>query len=186
MPYMRGRLLPCLTPNKRGGISFVLMRGRDVIGVAAQYELIEYLKMPGMPSDLELFTKLEEAGRRLEKSINLEEIKRGDAIYGLYGVIDPNYAKHGFSLDFWWHGFATAGEHSFKDYYSRVSSPVSLKMIMKLGAEILAETDVILNNGTSEKLWMIKLPFKNVPSLRLLRSLSKKKSRQELPESARL
>ena len=77
--------------------------------------------MPDMPCDIELFVKLAEAGKRLEKSIDLTEINRGHSGYGLYGVIDPNYCKLGLSLESWWTGFAAAKD-MWKYYYSRVSS----------------------------------------------------------------
>ena len=139
VPIMRGKLIPTMAPNVAGDCTYVLMKGKDVIGVALQYDILQYTRMPVMPSNIELFVKLEEAGKRLERSLDLTGIKRGDVIYGLYGVIDPNYAKMGYSVDFWWFAFATA-RANWKYYYSRISSPVSLKMLQKLGAEIIAET----------------------------------------------
>lgn len=68
----------------------------------------------------------------------MSALKRGDAIYGLYGVIDPNYAKTGYSLLFWWYCFSLGQKAGWKYYYSRISSPVSLKMLQQLGAEVLS------------------------------------------------
>ena len=184
MPIMRGKILPTLAPNAVGGCSYVLMKGRDVVGVSLQYEMLEFMKMPSMPSNIELFSKLGEAGKRLESSIDLTEVKRGEAIYGLYGVIDPNYAKMGLSLDFWWFCFA-AGKANWKYYYSRISSPISLKMLQKLGAEVVAETDLELDDGQTEKLWMVRLPMGNTAPLSALRALSKR-PKTEPAETARL
>jgi hypothetical protein len=58
----------------------------------------------------------------------------GESIYGLYGVIDPEHANKGYSLRFWWECFSMGIAGGWKSYYSRISSPVSLKMLQKLGA----------------------------------------------------
>lgn len=82
------------------------------------------------------------AGKILENQLDLKGIKRGEAIYGLFGVIDPNEAKGGYSLKFWWHLFNIGKVAGWKYYYSRISSPVSLKMLKQLGAEVLGEVSV--------------------------------------------
>lgn len=102
-----------------------------------QYELLDYLQLPSMPSDLELFKKLGHAGKILEKKLDISGLKRGDAIYGLFGVIDPDEASKGHSLKFWWNNFALGKSAGWKYYYSRISSAVSLKMLKQLGAEEL-------------------------------------------------
>lgn len=57
----------------------------------------------------------------------------------------------------------------WKYYYSRISSPVSLKMLVKLGAEVLAEVDC-----ENEKLWMIRIDLtKPWPSFSMLKELTK-------------
>ena len=117
------------------------MRGQTVIGVSVEYELLDYLKMPSMPTNLDLFRSIGEAGQRLQAKLDFSEFKRGEAIYGLYGVIDPSEANKGYSLQFWWNLFAMGKIGGWKYYYSRISSPLSLKMLLKLGAEILAEVD---------------------------------------------
>ena len=66
------------------------MKGYKVIGVSIQYELLEYFRNPSMPSKLELFKKLGQAGQKLEEKVDFSDLKKGDAIYGLYGVIDPS------------------------------------------------------------------------------------------------
>ena len=43
---IRGKTVPSISY----GWSEVLMRGSKVIGVAVQYDLLEYLKMPSMPT----------------------------------------------------------------------------------------------------------------------------------------
>lgn len=50
-PVIRGKILPAVAP----GWSFVLMRGQTVIGVSIEYEMLDYIKMPSMPSHLPLF-----------------------------------------------------------------------------------------------------------------------------------
>jgi hypothetical protein len=43
---MRGKIIPALA----SGWSFVLMKGKKVIGVSIEYEVLDYLQMPSMPS----------------------------------------------------------------------------------------------------------------------------------------
>lgn len=49
-------------PSVNYGWSEVLMRGNKIIGVAVQYDLLDYIEMPSMPTDVELFRKLGQAG----------------------------------------------------------------------------------------------------------------------------
>ena len=74
--------------------------------------------------------------------MNITDFKRGDACYGPYAVIDPNEASQGYSLKFWWELFAYGKLGGYKYYYSRITSPVSMNMLLKLNAEIVAETEV--------------------------------------------
>lgn len=53
------------------------MQGQKVIGVSIQYELFDYLKNPSMPSKLELFKKLGEAGLKLQAKVDWNGLKRG-------------------------------------------------------------------------------------------------------------
>ena len=103
-----------------------------------------------MPTKLDLFKSIGAAGEKLQAKVDFSDLKRGDAIYGLYGVIDPSEANKGHSLQFWWNLFAMGKIGGWKYYYSRISSPVSLKMLQKLGAEVIAEADC-----ENEKMWMI-------------------------------
>ena len=129
-----------------------------------------------MPTKLELFKKLGECGKKLEDKLDLTEFKKGEAIYGLYGVIDPNESGKGHSLQFWWNLFAMGKIGGWKHYYSRISSEVSLKMLMKLGAECLAETEM-----GNEKLWMIRIDLtKPFPSYSMLKSFSGQKKTPSL------
>lgn len=123
--------------------------------------------MPSMPSDLELFKTLGDAGARLQAKVDFSNIKRGEAVYGLYGVIDPSEANKGHSLQFWWNLFAMGKIGGWKYYYSRISSPVSLKMLVKLGAEVLAEVDC-----ENEKMWMARIDLtKPWPSYSMLKQM---------------
>ena len=67
-----------------------MMKGTKIIGVSIQYDLLEYLQMPSMPSPLQLFKVLAETGRNLDKKVDYSSFKLGDVTYGLYGVIDPS------------------------------------------------------------------------------------------------
>ena len=115
------------------------------------------------------------AGKVLENKLNLTGIKRGDAIYGLFGVIDPNEANGVYSLKFWWHCFNIGKVAGWKYYYSRISSPVSLKMLKQLGAEVLGEVSV---ENNQEKLWMIRIELANpLPTYKMLMAMSQNKKK---------
>jgi hypothetical protein len=47
-PIIRGKILPALASNW----SFVLMKGHKLLGVSICYDLVDYLEMPSMPSEL--------------------------------------------------------------------------------------------------------------------------------------
>lgn len=144
------------------------MRGQTVIGVSIEYELLDYLKMPSMPTNLELFKSIGEAGERLQAKLDFSNLKRGEAIYGLYGVIDPCEANKGYSLQFWWNLFAIGKVGGWRYYYSRISSAVSLKMLQKLGAEVLAEADC-----DNEKMWMIRIDLhKPFPTYSMIKQMT--------------
>lgn len=103
---------------------------------------------------------------------------KGDLIYGLYAVIDPDYANKGYSLRFWWQCLAVGKVAGWKYYYSRISSPISLKMVLKLGAEVVGETEFV-DGDFKEKFWMIRLDFsKPFPSYSMLKELSRKPARE--------
>lgn len=92
-----------------------------------------------MPNNLPFFKKLSEVGKNLQKDLDVSKNKLGDIVYGLYAVIDPDYASKGYSIRFWWESLLIAKAMGFKYYYSRLSSPISLKILQKMGAEILKD-----------------------------------------------
>lgn len=118
------------------------MKDDKLIGASICCDILDYMQTPSMPSHLELFSKLGKTGKVLESKLDLSGLKKGDAGYGPYAVIDPNEASKGYSLIFWWEALALGKLAGWKYYYSRISSPVSLKMLLKLGAEIVAEANV--------------------------------------------
>ena len=79
--------------------------------------------------------------------------------YGVYGVVDPDVAGQRYALGFWWYQFALGKIGGWKYYYSRVSSPVSLKLLVRLGAEVLGEVDVVGSEG-KQKMWMIRIDLR--------------------------
>ena len=100
----------------------------------------------------------------------------------MFGVIDPDYANRGYSLSFWWQCFARGKVGGWRYYYSRLSSPVSLKMLKQLGAEVVAEAEVKSEAGDS-KVWMIRIDLHNpLPNMSMLTAMSKRKSKQ--PEAS--
>jgi hypothetical protein len=73
-------------------------------------------------------------GRILQKDLDLSKYKQGDLVYGTYAVIDPDFGNKGYSIRFWWENLLIAKNMGFKHYYSRLSSPISYKILLKLGA----------------------------------------------------
>lgn len=136
--------------------------------------MIDYLRMPSMPSNIEFFKKIGKVGSALEKDLNPDEMQRGTVVYSMYAVIDPEYAKKGYSLRFWWQLFSAAKLVGFHVCYSRITSPVSLKMLQKLGADIVNQVEYT-EDGLKEKMWMIKINLINpFPSYQMLKSMMKK------------
>lgn len=163
-PIIRGKTVPSINTCW----SEVLMKGNQVIGVAVQYDLLDYLKMPSMPSEVKLFERLGTAGEVLQNKCDFSQLKRGDALYGPYGVLDPNVAGKGLSLEFWWYLIIEAKSTGWKYYYSRLSSEASLKMLCRLGAEVLAEVEF-----EGDKLWMVRVDFsKSYPSFTQLKAMA--------------
>ena len=106
-----------------------------------------------------MFKILAQTGKNLDQKVDYNAVKAGEAIYGLYGVMDPAYAGQKYALKFWWNQFAIGKVGGWKYYYSRISSPKSFRMLLKLGAEVLADVDVVGSEG-KEKMWMIRIDLK--------------------------
>ena len=96
-----------------------------------------------MPTDLQLFRDIGETGKNLDKKLDYTQFQQGEVSYGLYGVIDPDYAGKNYPFKFWWYQFALGKVAGWKYFYSRVSSPISLRLLQRLGAKILADVDVV-------------------------------------------
>lgn len=58
---MRGKILPALV----GKWSVVLFEGDKLIGVCINIEMVDYLRMPSMPNNIEFFKKLGNVGSKL-------------------------------------------------------------------------------------------------------------------------
>ncbi len=70
--------------------------------------------------------------------------------------------------------FSTAKLVGFHCCYSRISSEVSLKILQKLGAEIVNEAEYT-EDGLKEKIWMIKINLLNpFPTYQMLKLMMKK------------
>lgn len=68
---MRGRILPSM--KSKG--SYVLVEDDVVIGTAIQYDMIDYVKMPNMPTNLEFLKKLEIIGSKLQGNLDINQMK---------------------------------------------------------------------------------------------------------------
>ena len=141
--------------------------------------MADYVITPAVESKLELFTKLGKAGKELEAQIDFKSFKRGEAVYGTYAVIDPAAASQGYSPKFWWECLSAGKVAGYKYYYSRISSPVSLKMLMKLGSEVVGET-VVEAGDKVEKIWMTRLDLtKPFPSYAMIEAMTQKKPKEK-------
>ncbi len=73
---------------------------------------------------------------------NYKNAKRGEVIYGLFGVIDPEEAKNRYSIKFWAECLSLFKMGGWKKYIVRLSSPISTKMMLKLGATLIKKVQV--------------------------------------------
>jgi hypothetical protein len=125
-----------------------------------------------MPSNHKLFKKLSSIDKELETTLDLYSFKRGEALYGASCAIDPAYSHKGLSRMFWSHIIILGYLAGWKCYYSRISCPISLKMITQLGAEVVKEVAI----DGKEKIWMVRMnkdSFTPIIAKAVLNSLKK-------------
>ena len=85
-------------------------------------------------------------------------------------------------MKFWWNQFAIGKVGGWRYYYSRISSPVSLNLLLRLGAQIIADVDVVGTNG-KHKMWMIQIDLqKPFPSYSNLASLMSQNTTNNKPK----
>lgn len=89
--------------------------------------MLDYVTAPSMPNNIEFFKKLSKVGDALEGSVDLTNVKRGEMVVGVFGVIDPDYASKGYSIKFWWMCLAIGKAAGWKTYYCRSSNIYSRK-----------------------------------------------------------
>jgi hypothetical protein len=104
-----------------------------MIGATANYDLTDYFNIGGK-SDSKLFNLLGKYGAKVEKPLQEAHYKKNEAIYGAFAAIAPEHSFKGYSLWFWIEGFKLMQKVGFTSYYSRMSSPISLFLLKKLGA----------------------------------------------------
>jgi hypothetical protein len=105
--------------------SFVLTLQGRIIGAAIQMDYVDYINAPPVKHNNELMARLGRYAALLDKHIPVREgenIRRGEICYGLYGVIDPQFANKGYSLRFWSTQFSLGKAFGWKCYYSRFSN----------------------------------------------------------------
>lgn len=136
-----------------------MIKERKLIGCSINFDLFDYLSLPKMPTNLELFKKIRETGKNLDEKLDYSQFKPGEVCYGLYGGIDPIEAGNQAAIKFWWYQVAMGKLGGWKYFYSRLSSPISLKLLERLGGEIVAQTDVVGSEG-KQKMWMIRIDLR--------------------------
>ena len=136
-----------------------MLREGKVIGCSLNVDLLQYLSMPQMPSQLDLFRKIGEAGRHLEGQLNLSSFKAGEVCYGMMGCVDPKEAGKQAATLFWLHQVTLGKLAGWKYFFSRISSPVSLRLLQKMGGEVIAETEIAGLEG-EQKMWMVKIDLR--------------------------
>jgi len=112
-----------------------------------------------MPTDLDLFRKIRETGINLEQQLDLSEFKQGEVCYGTLGAIDPHESGNQAATRFWWYQAAMGKLGGWKYFFSRVSSPISLKLLQRLGGEVIAETEVAGSQG-KQRMWMVMIDLR--------------------------
>lgn len=106
-----------------------------MVGATGNYPLEYYLSMSGKPTKSKLFDYLAKYGQKVEEVFPSFHHRNGDAVYGAFAAMAPEHSFKGYSLWFWIEGFKLMQTVGYKTYYSRMSSPVSLLLLKKIGAE---------------------------------------------------
>ena len=66
-----------------------MLKEKEVIGCSVNLDLFDYLTMPRMPTNLDLFKKIGITGKNLDDKLDYSEFKPGEICFGLYGGINP-------------------------------------------------------------------------------------------------
>ena len=74
-----------------------------------------------------------QTGEELKRKLGFSNLKRGDAICGLYEIIDPCETSKHYYLQLWWKMFAMGKIGGWKYYYSKISNKDALALLKKLG-----------------------------------------------------
>jgi hypothetical protein len=113
-----------------------------LVGATGNYVLDNYLIMPSKPTKSKLFDLLGYYGSLVERVIPKQHDRRGEAVYGAFAAVAPEHSFKGYSLWFWLEGFKLMQQAGYKTYYSRMSSPVSLFLLKKIGAVEIGEVEM--------------------------------------------
>jgi hypothetical protein len=152
----------------------VLVKDGRVIGASITLDYVDYIAMPKIRHSNPLMTLLGKYADMLDAQIPAREgpIVRGQIAYGLYGVIDPEFANNGYSLKFWTSQFEMGKLFGWKAYYSRLASERSYSMLRSIGAEKVAQVSVAESPGSNIYLGRLNLPELNVTYDRISEMLS--------------
>lgn len=148
-----------------------------LIGATGNFPLEQYLIMPGKPTKSKLFDLLGRYGAEVESIIPSLHDRPGEAVYGAFAAIAPEHSFKGYSLWFWIEGFKLMQQVGYKNYYSRMSSPVSLFLLKKIGAVPINEIEFTEEEVKGQKLVLVRIDLtKRLPELHELKKSLKSAS----------
>lgn len=141
-----------------------------LIGATGNYPLEEYLSMPAKPTKSKLFDLLSRYGGELEQVISQMHDRRGSTVYGAFAAIAAEHNSKGYSLWFWLEGFKLMQIAGYTNYYSRMSNPVSLFLLQKIGAKVINSIELAEEEVKGQKLVLVQLDLtKKLPTLEELK-----------------
>lgn len=83
-------------------------------------------------------------------------LKKGEALYGYGGTLDPKYANAGVSKKLWALGFVSVKVAGWKTYYTRASNRITTKVLKLFGAKVIKVVPINEEGVQGEFLELIK------------------------------
>ena len=103
-------------------------------------DLYDYIDALSMPNNSEFNKVLGKYATELQNDYfeSLRPtLKKGEALYGYGGTLDPKYANAGVSKKLWALGFVSAKLAGWKTYYTRASNRITTKVLKLFGAKVI-------------------------------------------------
>jgi hypothetical protein len=100
-----------------------------MIGLTAYLDMIDFVKMPNMPNNLEFFQNSSKFDEIIQDFVDLSKIKRGEFVFGLLIAIDKDYPSKRYSVTFITQSITILKTLGWKVLYARSSNIYSRKVL---------------------------------------------------------